>query len=780
MEISTLAKCVTFSYPTRPKELIFDSFSLFIPNGTTVALVGVSGSGKSTVISLIERFYDPVSGELLIDGTDLREFKLKWIRSKIGLVSQEPLLFNASIKDNIVYGKDEATSDQIRAAADLANAKDFIDKLPQGMDTLIGERGVQLSGGQKQKVAIARAIIKDPRILLLDEATSALDADSERVVQEALEKIMMNRTTVIVAHRLSTIRNANMITVLHQGKLVEKGTHAELLKDPWGVYSNLIRSQEVNDELEQNIDDIYITGTTKSGFESSGSSGMASTSPRSLSLTSSKTALDDKSSFSTKTSEDHPEVSLYRLAHLNKTEALVLIAGAVVAVITGAILPVFGLLTAIMIKTFFELPDKMRKDSEFWALMFLILGIVALIVYSLSARLSTDAAMIRALVGDALAQIVQEVVSLLVGFAIAFEACWQMALIVGAMMPLLGLNTYVQMKSAKRFIKEAKLMNEKACQVANDAVGNMRTVASFCAEEKIMEIYKEKCEVPASSGSKLGLIGGIGFGSSISFLYLVYAASFYAGARLVEDGKTTAAHAFRVFFVLSMVAVAISTWSAMAPDLGKAKAAASSIFAILGGKSKLDPRHESGITLENIDGEIEFKHVNFSYPTRPDIQILKDLSFDIGESGSGKSTVISLLQRFYEYDSGHITLDGIEIHKLQLKWPRQQMGPVNQEPVLFNDTIRANIAYGKGESATEGYDTVVGERGVQLSGGQKQRVAIATRRGNERHIGYPQSGEQTPLLCLGMDALWRKGITINLKDGYYSSLVKLHQEAALP
>ncbi|KAL1561968.1 ABC transporter B member 11 [Salvia divinorum] len=883
-------KRVTFSYPTRPKELIFDSFSLFIPNGTTVALVGQSGSGKSTVISLIERFYDPVSGEVLIDGTDLRELKLKWIRSKIGLVSQEPLLFNASIKDNITYGKDEATSDQIRAAANLANAKDFIDKLPQGMDTVVGERGVQLSGGQKQRVAIARAIIKDPRILLLDEATSALDADSERVVQEALEKIMMNRTTVIVAHRLSTIRNANMIVVLHQGKLVEKGTHAELLKDPRGVYSNLICSQEVNDELEQHIDDRYLTGATKSGLESSGSSRMASTSPRSLSLTSSKTALDDKSSFSTGTSEDHPEVSLYRLAHLNKPEALVLIEGAVVAVITGAILPVFGLLTAIMIKTFFELPDKMRKDSEFWALMFLILGIVALVAYSLrsylfgvagnklikriremcfeklvsmeiewfdmaknssgviSARLSTDAAMIRALIGDALAQNVQEVASLLVGFTIAFEACWQMALIVGAMMPLLGLNTYVQTKSAKRIIKEAKLMNEKASEVANDAVGNMRTVASFCAQEKIMEIYKEKCEGPASSGTKLGLIGGIGFGSSICFLYLVYAASFYAGARLVEDGKTTAAHVFRVFFVLSMVATAISTWSAMAPDSGKAKAAAASIFAILDSKSKLDPRDESGITLENIHGEIEFRHVNFSYPTRPGIQILKDLSLTVscykivglvGESGSGKSTVISLLQRFYEYDSGHITLDGIEIHKLQLKWLRQQMGLVNQEPVLFNDTIRANIAYGKGESATEaeiiaaarsanahefisglnqGYDTVVGERGVQLSGGQKQRVAIA--RAIVKKPAILPLDEATSALdaesekivqealdrvmvnrttvvvahrlstIRGADsiAVFRNGCIvekgnhqslINLKDGYYSSLVKLHQ-AALP
>nr|QVT92337.1 ABC transporter [Salvia miltiorrhiza] len=788
-------KHVTFSYPSRPKELIFDAFSLFIPNGTTAALVGQSGSGKSTVISLIERFYDPLSGEVLIDGTDLREFQLKWIRSKIGL----------------------------------------------GMDTMVGERGVQLSGGQKQRVAIARAIIKDPRILLLDEATSALDADSERIVQEALEKIMMNRTTVIVAHRLSTIRKANMIVVLHQGKVVEKGTHVELLKDPQGVYSNLIHSQEVNEDMEKNIDNRYEICTSKFVLErnvtlsstrslSSGSLGMSSTSPRSLSLSFSKTTLDDKASFSTEASKDLPEVSTYRLACLNKPEAPVLIAGAIVAIISGAILPVLGFLTANMIKTFFELPDKLKKDSKFWALMYFILGIVSLIAYSsrsylfgvagnklikrirlmcfeklvsmeigwfdmtenssgvISSRLSTDAAMIRSLVGDALAKILQEATALLVGLAIAFEACWQLALIVSAMMPLLGLNNYVQMKSAKRFYSKAKMMNEKASQVANDSVGNMRTVASFCVQEKIMKIYKEKCEGPATSGTKLGLIGGIGFGLSICFLYLVYAASFYTGARLVEDGKATTSEVFRVFFVLSMVAIAISTWTAMAPDSSKAKAAAASVFAILDGKSKIDPSDDSGITLENINGELEFKHVNFSYPTRPDIQILKDLSLTVssckivglvGESGSGKSTVISLLQRYYECDSGNITLDGIEIRKLQLKWLREQMGLVNQEPVLFNDTIRANIAYGKGEAATEAeiiaaaksanaHEFISGlsqtkQQGLDVESEKIVQEALDKVMVNRSTIVVAHRlstiREQTRLLCSGMDALWRRGTT---------------------
>ncbi|CAL9232768.1 unnamed protein product, partial [Arabidopsis halleri] len=230
----------TLGYSARPKEEIFGGFSLLIPSGATVPLVGESGSGKSTVISLIERFYDPNSGQVLIDGTNLKEFQLKWIRGKIGLVSQEPVLFSSSIMENIGYGKESATVEEIQTAAKLANAAKFINKLPRGLETLVGEHGTQLSGGQKQRIAIARAILKDPRILLLDEATNALDAEFERVVQEALDRVMVNRTTVIVSHLLRTVRNADTIAVIHCGKIVEEG-----------AYSQLIQLQEINKESKR-------------------------------------------------------------------------------------------------------------------------------------------------------------------------------------------------------------------------------------------------------------------------------------------------------------------------------------------------------------------------------------------------------------------------------------------------------------------------------------------------------------------------------------------------
>lgn len=210
----------------------------------TLALVGESGSGKSTVISLIERFYDPDDGRVLLDGIDVKRLKLSWLRQQLGLVSQEPILFNETIRANIAYGKQgQATEEEIILATKLANADNFISSLPGGYNTLVGERGMQLSGGQKQRIAIARAILKNPKILLLDEATSALDAESEHVVQDALDRVMVNRTTIIVAHRLATIKGANIIAVMKNGVIVEKGGHEVLMEIKDGAYASLMAIQ---------------------------------------------------------------------------------------------------------------------------------------------------------------------------------------------------------------------------------------------------------------------------------------------------------------------------------------------------------------------------------------------------------------------------------------------------------------------------------------------------------------------------------------------------------
>ncbi|XP_019165678.1 PREDICTED: ABC transporter B family member 9-like [Ipomoea nil] len=817
-------KDVYFKYPARKDVQIFAGFSIYIPSGKTAALVGQSGSGKSTIISLLERFYDPDSGEVIIDGVNLKKFKVRWLRQQMGLVSQEPILFATSIKENISYGKENATDAEIRTAIELANAAKFLDKLPEGLDTMVGEHGTQLSGGQKQRIAIARAILKNPKILLLDEATSALDAESERIVQDALDKVMANRTTVVIAHRLTTIRNADLIAVVQTGKLVEQGTHDELIKDPNGAYTQLVRMQEGNKQQEEKTTTTSVEDPAAAADDDELSRSqqeqqmLSSVLRRSISRVQSFThsyaipglvdiqqsedqqvedKLEEAAVVDAQTLKKRKRVSIKRLALLNKPEFPFLLLGVLAACFHGIIFPIFGLLLSTVIKIFFKPLPEMNKDSKFWALMYILLGVATLIVVpiqnfffgvaggkliqrirsltfrkvvyqeiswfddpanssgAVGARLSTDASTVRSLVGDALALIVQNMATVVAGVVIAFTANWILAFIVLVVIPLLGLQGFMQMRLYAGFSANAKVMYEEASQVANDAVGSIRTVASFCAEEKVMAMYQKKCEEPMKQGVKIGLIsgGGLGFGSLV--LYLTNAFCFYIGAVLIEHDLATFPEVFKVFFALAMTATGVSQSSAMAPDLNKAKDSAASIFDILDRKHKIDSSSEQGTTLTSVRGDIELQHVAFKYPTRPDIEIFKDMCLTmpagktcalVGESGSGKSTVIGLVERFYDPDSGEVLLDGVPIEKLNLSWLRQQMGLVSQEPVLFNDRIRDNIAYGKQGNVTEeeiieaakasnahnfisslphGYDTPVGERGTQLSGGQKQRIAIA-------------------------------------------------------
>ncbi|KAJ4765195.1 ABC transporter B family protein [Rhynchospora pubera] len=798
---------VCFTYPARPDQQIFDNFSLFVPHGTTMALVGGSGSGKSTVIGLVERFYDPQSGDVLVDGVNVKRIKLSWLREQVGLVSQEPILFTTTIRENIEYGKKGATEVEIRRAIEMANAASFIDKLPNGLDTMVGVNGTQMSGGQKQRIAIARAILKNPKILLLDEATSALDAESEKIVQDALLKIMVNRTTVVVAHRLSTIKTAEAISVVHRGKLIEQGSHAELIKNPDGAYSQLIRLQELNAQKEEAALDIEQRNSAQSNSQrdsiqrsmSKCSSHISHRSHFSLSLDNNCSVpnnSDDQEKIGTEISKN-TLVSITRLACLNKQEMPVLLLGSIAASVQGVLLPVFGLLLSTAIKIFYEPPNELRKDSRFWACIFVLLGAIAFLAIpvqyymfgfagakltervrslcfekivhqeiawfdepshssgSIGARLSADAAAMKGLVGDSLALIVQNLATVTCGLIIAMIANWKLTLIVLLIVPCLSAQAYVQMKFLKGFSSDAKKKYEEASTIASDAVSSIRTVASFCAEKRVIEAYENKCNDPVKQGVRQGLVCGIGYGFSFVLLFGCYALCFYVGAIFVKNGNATFGEVFRVFFALTMAAIAVSNSNSVGADVNKAKDSATSIFELLDRKSKIDSSIDAGGELANFKGEIELKHVAFRYPNRPNVEIFRDLCLKmpagktvalVGESGSGKSTVISLLERFYDPDSGSIFIDGCDLKSFKLNWLRQQLGLVGQEPILFNESIAANIAYGKEGAVTQeeivvaataanahgfisaladGYNTNVGERGLQMSGGQKQRIAIA-------------------------------------------------------
>merc|ERR1719150_3679409 len=242
---------VKFNYPSRKEVDILKGLNLTIESGRTVALVGPSGSGKSTVIQLVQRLYDPEQGTVLLDDLDLRSLNVGWLRDRIGVVGQEPVLFGTSIKENIQFGREGVTDEEIEVACREANAWGFIQKLPKKLDTLVGDKGAQLSGGQKQRIAIARALVRNPTILLLDEATSALDSASEACVQAALDKAKTGRTTIIVAHRLSTVRNSDKIVAINNGVVEEEGTHDQLMEKK-GLYHSLVTAQ-MNSSMEDTI-----------------------------------------------------------------------------------------------------------------------------------------------------------------------------------------------------------------------------------------------------------------------------------------------------------------------------------------------------------------------------------------------------------------------------------------------------------------------------------------------------------------------------------------------
>ncbi|KAK8967930.1 ABC transporter B family member 11 [Platanthera guangdongensis] len=625
---------VYFSYPTRPDQMIFRGFSLQVRSGMTMALIGESGSGKSTVISLVERFYDPQAGEVLIDGFNLKNLRLSWIRKKISLVSQEPVMFMTTIKDNIMYGKEDASAEEISRALNLANADKFISNMPYGLETMVGEHGTQISGGQKQRIAIARAILRNPKILLLDEATSALDLKSESIVHDALLNIMTDRTTIIVAHRLTTVKNADTISVLHKGRLVEQGSHSELIENVGGAYSQMVRLQDLTNEGEaepspsmnemsqlkaiQKPATSHDHGHLKQRSMSGGSSSRRTFSLRFLFRSSNEVEScgDDSRGINVGYNAENEEKKgafILRLILLNKPEILTLLAGTTAAAVNGVIFPLYGILLSSAIKTFYEPPHQLRKDAKFWALMHVVLGAVGFFVIpwqhycfgvaggrlvervrsllfqrtvhqeiswfddpenssgAIGARLSRDASLLRNLVGDTLSFMVQNSSTVICGLAVAFAANWKLAFVILASIPLVGLQAYVQVKFLRGFSADAKMLYEDATQVASEAVGGIRTVASFCAEEKVMIAYGRKCDLPMRHGIQKGLISGLGYGFSSLTLYCTYAFCFYVGSKFIQDGTTTPAQLFRVFFALMMTAIGVSETSAHGLDVVKAK-----------------------------------------------------------------------------------------------------------------------------------------------------------------------------------------------------------------
>ncbi|KAK6086432.1 multidrug resistance protein 3 (p glycoprotein 3) [Seiridium cupressi] len=802
---------IMFSYPTRPGVTILDDLSLHIPSGKVTALVGASGSGKSTIIGLIERWYQPSSGVIKLDGKPIDRLNLNWLRTNIRMVQQEPVLFNGTVFENIAYGLvgtqwenecHDKQMERVSEAAKFAFAHDFIMDLPQRYDTRIGERGGLLSGGQKQRVAIARSIVSDPKVLLLDEATSALDPQAEGIVQKALDNVSRDRTTIVIAHKLATIRDADHIVVMANGRILEQGTHDGLLASA-GAYSRLVEAQNIaskanTEGFEESIEseDYYSEDDLAA--------------KRSLTRYS-KTRRQELELLGDRDSYDNAKhkglissiVGLVRRTPELKWQYLIILVACLVA---SAVFPSQALLLANVMDVFQLEVGPMQSRGNFYALMFLVLGIGCLVCYfamgwatnimaqtmnkkfretildsmlrqdiqffdrpdnttgALASRLDSNPQAIMELMSFNVALILINIFNVLASSILALVISWKLGLVgVFASLPPMLFAGYarIRLETAMDAGNSKRFSNSAA--IASESIAAIRTVSSLAVEHMMLNRYKDELghAVRQSVGPLLHMMFWFSLTQAIE--YFILALGFWYGCKLLSKGEIMFYQFFVSFMGTFFSGQAASQMFSYTSSITKGQSAANYLFWI----ESLQPLIRPDIA-ENLNhgpangvGSIEFDNVQFSYPLRPDARVLRGINLDIkrgefvafvGASGCGKSTMIAMLERFYDPTSGSIEIDWEQLTAINPKLYRRHIALVQQEPTLYQGSIRENILLGKDRnedsndasddieveqalraanawdfvmSLPEGTATLCGVSGSQLSGGQRQRIAIA-------------------------------------------------------
>ena len=776
---------VNYAYSGGRRPALHD-LSFTLNAGETLGLVGPSGAGKSTIVWSILRFFDPQSGRVLLGGTDIREISLSQLRDQVAVVTQDTYLFHGTVAENLRFGGPNATQEQLEVAAKTANAHNFISHLPQGYDTIVGERAVRLSGGQKQRIAIARAVLKDAPILILDEALSSVDAENEAVIQVALDHLMEGRTTLIIAHRLSSVVKADRIIVLEDGRLVESGNHGELVA-AGGVYAELMAQQRELDEEEPggHQDAHGHDASTHAAVQDASAfvpqpahqgeghhhhavpSGGAAHAPAS------------RIGFLTVWRRLFQLVRPWRgelaltfllgLVHHSSIIGLSVISALLVGqVITGGDLTVLLVLLGVFVPlaAFFTWAESWVAHD----LAYRLLAEMRVDVYNKLDPL-TPAYMVRRRSGD-LVSIVGGDVELVEFFfahtitpafvailapagvlaTLAFVA-WPIALVLSPFLLAVAISPFMAQKRSEGLGDELRSQLGDVHAHMVDSIQGMREISAFgqgparTAEmvDNSWRFAHFQLRFLKERAFQIGFIEGMTALGGLAVLTM--------GAWLMIEGEISRPQLI-LSVILSVAAFApISDIARTIKQLMETLAAARRLFVVHDEPVPVVDgpgvqAHENGLS-----PAISFDHVGFSYG-HGEAQALHGVSFDVeagqtvalvGRSGAGKTTCANLVMRFWDPGEGHVRLNGHNLRDYELDDLRRQIALVSQDTYLFNASIRDNLRLGKIEASDseieaaaqqanahefitafpDGYDTLVGERGMQLSGGQRQRISIA-------------------------------------------------------
>ncbi|OAQ98396.1 hypothetical protein LLEC1_04360 [Akanthomyces lecanii] len=734
---------IDFSYPSRPDVPILKNFSIEIPANKTTAFVGASGSGKSTLFGLLERWYASSAGEITLDGHNLTDLNLQWLRTSMRLVQQEPTLFTGSIYQNVVDGlsgtamidlPEDEKRRLVQEACESSYAHDFITELPNGYDSMIGERGASLSGGQKQRIVIARSIISNPKVLLLDEATSALDPNAEKIVQTALNNVSKGRTMIAIAHRLSTIRTADKIIVMSKGQVLETGTHSELIKMN-GKYAALVRAQDLGD-----------------GDASADSDGAEDTKPEeALELIASRASAGAQSvQVEADKGPSHGVfMGLWIIVKEQPELWWYLFIISLCSIAGGATYPALAVLFAQTMDAFTTVNV---SKANFYALMFFVVALGNLVAYAISgwlinliaqhvmkfyraeifdntlrqdmtffdkpenntgalvSRVASEPTSLQELLSINCVLILITVVNVLSSVILALCYGWKLSLVLAlGGLPILVASGYIRIRLEFKFESDTADRFSKSSGLASEAVMGIRTVSSLALEQAIITRYHDSLQHIAANA-----ISGLGwkmffYSLSQSISLLVMCLGFWYGGQLVSTGEYTTSQFYVIFIAIIFSGEAAALFFQYTTSITKAGTAINYILRLRRTRDLYDSDSEqkpsdAEKSTEPIKGkEVICDNIHFSYPLRPSLKVLRGIEIGIqpgkmvafvGASGCGKSTMIALLQRFYDPTSGQLRLDGLDAKEYDRSRYRREIALVQQEPVLYQGSIRDNISLG--------------------------------------------------------------------------------------